>query len=239
MRGLARHLTLTQRLLAIVAMSVVPAAAGLLYFILAIHADREREVRDQALRTSELAALEIERIITGADGVLRTIALVPSIRHRTADCDVFLAEARRPAAAAPRLRRRRPEGTVRCASGFSFGPDGVAGQSWLRPALASASFVVGEYTRSAPEGTAYLPVAVATGDDGDRTVVMTGIDLGWLGARLRERSPRRRAARFAVADRNGVLLAREPEPGTLRREPASRPPTCRWSARRRPAPPRS
>ena len=131
MTGPARHLTLTQRLLAIVAMSVVPAAAGLVYFILAIHADREREVRDQALRTSGFAALEIERIITGADGILRTVALVPTIRHLTADCDAFLTKV---AARLPQLRGfvvADPEGKVRCASGFSFGPDGVGGQSWL------------------------------------------------------------------------------------------------------------
>ena len=40
---------------------------------------------------------------------------------------------------------------------------------------------------------------------------MTGIDLGWLGARLRERSLSPGSA-LAVADRNGVLIAREPEP---------------------------
>ena len=40
---------------------------------------------------------------------------------------------------------------------------------------------------------------------------MTGIDLDWLGARLRERNLAQGSA-LAVADRNGTLIAREPDP---------------------------
>lgn len=211
MTGLAGHLTLRQRLLALVALAIVPPLAALIYFILAIHAERERDVRGQALRTSELAALEISRIVSGADGILKTLAIAPSVRHLAPDCDSVLAEV---AARLPQLRGflvADATGTVRCAAGFAYGPEGVSGQSWFQPALERDGLVVGDYTRSQPGEAPYLPVALATDGDAARQILMTGIDLGWLGALLRERNPTPGSS-LAVADRNGTLIAREPEP---------------------------
>ena len=54
-------------------------------------------------------------------------------------------------------------------------------------------------------------MAVSTAHEGDSGVVMSGIDLDWLGARLRERNLAQGSA-LAVADRNGTLIAREPDP---------------------------
>ena len=44
----ARQLTLRQRLVALVAVAIVPAVVALAYFIAAFHEQREGEVRDQA-----------------------------------------------------------------------------------------------------------------------------------------------------------------------------------------------
>ena len=80
MWGAARRLTLTQRVVAIVAVATLPATAALPFFIASIHRERAGEVRDQALRTSQIVSLEMERIVTGAEGVLQTVALVPAVR---------------------------------------------------------------------------------------------------------------------------------------------------------------
>ncbi len=211
MTGWARHLTLRQRLIALVALSIVPALAALVYLILSIHEGHEREVREQALRTSDLAALEVRRIITGANGILKTLAIAPPVKDLGPDCDGFLHEE---AAQLPQLSGflvADRSGRVLCAAGFDTGPEGVSGQSWFQPALEGDGFAIGEYTRSQPGEAPYLPVAISTGDPANPGVLMTGIDLDWLGALLRERNPTPGSS-LAVADRNGILIAREPEP---------------------------
>ena len=206
----ARKLTLTQRLLALVAVAVLPAALALVYFIGAIHAEREREVRDVAVRTSQMAALEMERIVTDAQGILETLALAPSVRIGI--CDDYLDEV---SARLPHLRGfavAYADGTVRCSTGLAFGPDGLAGEPWFAASQAgAAAFVVGEYTGGRPDEAAYLPVAVRTEVGGQPLVMVTGIDLAWLGVRMRERNLAKGSA-LAIADRNGVLIAREPDP---------------------------
>ena len=105
------------------------------------------------MRTSELAALEIERIITGADGILRTVALAPSVRFLTTNCDAYLGEV---AARLPQLRgfvvadpdghgalRRPASASGRRASPVSPG----SGRRSTAP-----RFVVGEYTLHAGGG---------------------------------------------------------------------------------------
>jgi two-component sensor histidine kinase len=69
---------------------------------------------------------------------------------------------------------------------------------------------VGDFTQARRDEPAYLPVALPISDAGRRTVLVTGIDLAWLGARLRDRSLT--GSSFTIADRNGVMLAREPMP---------------------------
>jgi two-component sensor histidine kinase len=197
-------MTLRQRLLAIVAVAMLPASLGLPYLIADGHHQREREIHDQALRTSQIVALEMERIVAGAEAVLRTLAVTPAVRRP--DCSDYLAlvDANLPQLAGFAVTRL--DGTKVCATG-AIGDDPVGDQAWFTEALGRGGFAVGTYT--AGPGGAYLPVAIAT-EEAPPRVLVTAIDLGWLGARLRERNLARGSA-LAIADRNGVLIAREPE----------------------------
>lgn len=211
MWGIARRLTLRQRLLAIVAVAIVPMAAALIYLIVAIHNERAREVRDQAFRTSQIAALEMERIVTGAQSVLESVALAPSVAALDVDCDRYLA------AVAERIEYLHgfavadADGTVICSSDLAFGADGLAGTRWFAPSQPVDTFLVGEYAPGNEPGAAFLPLALWFDASGTTRVIVTGIDLDWLGARLRERRLAQGSA-LAVADRAGTIIAREPEP---------------------------
>ena len=213
MWGAARRLSLTQRVMAIVAVAIVPASAALPFFIVSIHQEREREMSDLALRTSQIAALEMERIVTGAEGVLQTLALAPPIRAFEAPaCSAYLAEVVNRLPQLSGLAVADPEGRVRCAAGLSFGAEGVASAAWFAEAMTKGAFVVGRYAGSRPDEPAYLPVALPVGEPGEiAAVVVGGIDVAWLGARLRERNLAQGSA-LAVADGDGTILAREPDP---------------------------
>src|SRR5262245_36310540 len=86
MFGIVRRMTLRQRLVALVAVAIVPGFVALLLFIGAFHREREREVRDQALRTSEIIALEMNRIVSGTGSVLETLAFAPAVRLASPAC---------------------------------------------------------------------------------------------------------------------------------------------------------
>ncbi|MFO1208297.1 MAG: sensor histidine kinase [Amaricoccus sp.] len=206
-------MSLRRRVVALVAVAIIPATAALPYFIASIHETREREARDLALLTSQIAALEMERIVTGAQGILETLAVAPTVRHFEAPaCDDYLAEV---AHRLPQLRGLAvadPAGRVLCVAGLAFPSDDVAAEGWFSDAVASNAFVVGTFAGAhRPDEAPYLPVALPV-MAGDRiaSVVVGGIDLAWLGARLRERDLARGSA-LAVADRDGTILAREPD----------------------------
>lgn len=213
MWGAARRLTLRQRLVAIVAVAILPVAAAFPYFIASIHHEREREVRDLALRTSEIASLEMERIITGAQSVLETLAYSPAVgQFQSPACDGYLAEITRRLPQLRGLAIAAPDGEVRCTSGIFLGPEDLGSEDWFASALRDNRFVVGEYVGARPDEPAFLPIALPLGENGRVTaIIVSGIDLDWLGARLRERDLAKGSA-LAVADRNGVLIAREPDP---------------------------
>lgn len=211
-RKITPKLTLTQRLLALVAMAAVPAMAGLVYFILAIHHEREREVRDQAFRTSQIASLEIERIIAGAQGILQAVALSPALSEEDPSaCRSYLD------AVAAHLTQFRgfevidTDGKVVCSSqDLQLTGQDVAAAPWFQEARDTGIFSVGLYSTTPSGDGAFLPLALPVSVDGRDMVVMAGINLDWLTARLRERRVSDGGA-VVIADRNAVILAREPE----------------------------
>ena len=205
MHRIARQMTLRQRLLAIVAVAIVPGVVGLAFLIAAGHRQREREVRDQALRTSQIVALEMERIVTGAEAVLQ--ASRSARRSGVPGCRELSRGDRRGAAAALGLRRRRTgrDAHLRDRGDRGSGAEGAAVvRGGVRPPRPR-----GRHLHHGP-GSPYLPVAISTEDARPR-VLATAIDLAWLGARLRERKLAAGSV-LTVADREGTLLAREPEP---------------------------
>ena len=212
MWGVTPRLTLRHRVVATVAVAIIPAVIALPYFIASIHETREREVRDMAVRASQLAALEMERIVTGARGILETLTFAPAVRDfESKACNDYLAEV------APRLPQfdglavADLDGKVRCIAGLDPPLGGVRGADWFRDAVKRDAFVVGTYTAPPAPAAAYLPVALPIDRDGQlAAVIMAAIDVHWLADRLGERSFAQGSA-LAIADRNGILLAREPD----------------------------
>jgi len=225
MWGFRPNLSLTQRLLALVAVAAVPALAGLVYFIVAIHQERAREVRDQALRASQIASLEVERIVTGAQGLLQAVALADSVTGRDpAACAAYLDSL---ASHLPQFRGFdvvAADGSVICgSSSLRIAQADVLKSTWFRDARATGRFSVGVYSGAQPGEIGYLPLALPVLRDGEHgVVVMAAVDLAWLAARLAERQTAEEGT-VVIADRNGIILARQPHNegyvGTSMREP--------------------
>lgn len=213
MWGFRPNLSLTQRLLALVAMAAVPALAGLVYLILAIHEERAREVRDQAFRSGQIASLEVERIVTGAQGVLQAVALLDEVIGGNAGaCAAYLDSL---AVQLPQFRGFAvvaADGGVVCGStGLPLTQAEVLKSTWFRDARATGSFSVGVYSGAQPGEIGYLPLALPVLREGRQGVVVAAaIDLAWLAERLAERQVVDGGA-VVIADRNGIILARQPQ----------------------------
>ena len=210
-------MTLTRRLFILTAVALLPALAIVFYNLLSSHREREREVHDLARRTSQLASLEMERIVSGAEGVLRTLASAPIVKtFDTVRCSQYFADVNAQLPQFTLIAAIDGSGTLRCHTTMPSTALHPEDRPHFKEVMRTGQFTVGEYTVSPVNGRPNLPLAVPiTGPDGDVIgAVVGGLDLEWLGKRLRERDSLR-ASSITIADRNGVIVAREPDPGSF------------------------
>ena len=207
----APGLSLSQRLLLLTAVALLPALAILGFNELSLRKAREAEVHAYALRMSELASLELERIVTGADALLIAVANAPVVQANLAGCEAYMD---RLGALLPQLSLINitdVDGQSICAS--SGAPDDIrpALSEKLRALLATNMFSVGEYT-ALSKGPALLLGTQRTAPDGSlQGYVIAAISLDYLGRVLNDR-PFAQGSALTIADRNGMILAREPLP---------------------------
>src|SRR6218665_3338563 len=86
----APSLSLNQRLLLLTAVALLPALAILGFNEFSLRKAREAEVHAYALRMSELAALEMERILTGAGALMVAVANAPAVQAGAAECQGYM-----------------------------------------------------------------------------------------------------------------------------------------------------
>ncbi|HWU60550.1 MAG TPA: HWE histidine kinase domain-containing protein [Ensifer sp.] len=181
---------------------------------ISMKAARIKQIHAEAYRTGELAALEINRLMIGLEDTLSAISAAAALDgDNLTTCGDYLS----------RLSRQMPQfagiavldgqGTVRCrqepgAVGMSLGD-----RPYVRKALAGQR-AVGTYVVGRLSGSKILPIAVPVVDASGAVhgVVAGSLNLAWLQNRLNERNfaP---GGNLTIADRDGVILARYPDPG--------------------------
>ncbi len=176
---------------------------------------RHAEVRNAALRNAQSAAFEIQRFIADVQVVLVTVSHVADVRNiQETGCAAYIADLRPELTHLTGLSVLDLDGRYRCGfkpasaiqGDFSYSPIFLA-------ALKAQAAVIGEYTIGSTSGRPVLPIALAVRDGAGRPlgVLVASLDLAWLDDRLKERGlpP---GGSITVADRNGVIIAREPLP---------------------------
>jgi len=182
--------------------------------VLTSQRENEAVVHRQAARTSEQTALEVERLISGAESVLRAMAVTPSVRRGDYTvCSKLLADM---AAAIPSLSAIsviNADGLPRCAPTSRQSVPDMGDREYFIEAMATPERIVGIFTIDRFTGKRVLPVALQIGgaEDAPLGVAVAYIDLDWLEARLQDRSHIPDSS-LTIADRNGTILARVPDP---------------------------
>lgn len=206
-------LSLRWRLVSIAVAALVPTVAVLAYNEASLRRSRTAEVHELALRSARLANSELARIIEGAQNVMQALAAFSAVREFGPGCNETLVRVAGQLDQLATISIMDQAGTVRCGSRPELGNLSVREQPWFTRTLATAAPQVGQFV--APNGAlpAMLPVTWPLRDDKGVTVavLVAGIDLGWLGSRLKERGLSRDGA-LTVADGAGVIVSRDPLP---------------------------
>jgi hypothetical protein len=100
---------------------------------------------------------------------------------------------------------------VRCGPGSQSGVT-IADRTHFKEALAGAEFVVGDYMIGRSSHRPVLPLAVPVPSMGGAgPIVVASIDLQWLSRSLAHRGAPPQGS-ITMADRNGIIIARQPQP---------------------------
>jgi HAMP domain-containing protein len=202
-----------KRLVAVALTALTPAIGMLAYNEITARSERSTEVHRQAAQTARQAASEVRSVIEGIKGLLIATASIPSIAEKDpAACNTVLKSVASKLASVQNILVLDQSGKLVCDSmGWEPGTD-FGDREYVQRALATDDLVVGEYTVARVSHRAILPMAVAL-KRGSETIgiLATGVRLEWLQDRIRERglSP---GGSLTIADRKGVILARNPEP---------------------------
>ena len=203
------------RLLALVAVALLPAIAIQAYNEFDLRGARQVEVQTQALSLAKLAAEEQQQIIQGIRQVLIVLSELPAIRSKDSSaCNESLAG----------LKSRFPgfltfvvtdvNGQPFCDSNGNRKPVSVAKRPYFAEVLKSRAFTVGEFSIGLSVPRKVIQFALPfDGDDGQISgVIIAALGLDWLADNIAQKGVPAGDA-VAITDRNSTYLARYPDNG--------------------------
>ncbi|MGQ9367292.1 PAS domain S-box protein [Azospirillum sp. ST 5-10] len=206
-------MSLLHRLILLVCLALVPAAAIEIDNELRLQALREAEIHRDAEHLVRLVEGEHVRLVEGIRQVLVTLALTDAVRDGDdARCQALLDRLRPDFPAYQHIRVAGRDGRVRCATDRGAVGIDISRGVHVRHALAGGGFGTGEHIWQQTSGASALPFAIPYVDDAGRVAgVVTGvIELDWLNRYLAAK-PLPPGTSVTIADRAGVVLARVPE----------------------------
>ncbi|MBI1865487.1 MAG: PAS domain S-box protein [Nitrospirae bacterium] len=203
------------RIFLIIIVSILPAAAFILY---GAAERRQHEMKSAARQVSQLAGVladDIGRTVNETDTLLRVISRLPEVAEdRGAACPALLADIRLRDPRYANLGAAGASGCVFCSAQPLAGPVTAADRTYFREAMKTGGFTAGEFQVGRITG---LPVFVfgypITDKDGrPQGAVFAALDLAWLNRHLAGLShPLGLGTTLALVDRSGTILARHPE----------------------------
>lgn|GEM_PF-803428 len=205
--------SVTSRLLLLTILALMPALLVLTYNLFSARQAAYREIHNSALITGHLASLEMRRIVSSIRSTLDVLSTVPILRTGPGrPCSDYVRVVDEKLEMLENITVLSAAGELLCTSKPATSSQ-FADRAYYQEALASRDFVVGAYILDRITGDPTLPMALPVLDQGEvRQIIVAYLDLGWLGTRVREREYSSGGNSLTVADRNGVILAREPFP---------------------------
>jgi signal transduction histidine kinase/ActR/RegA family two-component response regulator len=203
---------LLARLLVIVVLAMLPAILVLVSFQHELQINRRVQARTVALRQAEILNTSLGAIVEGARQLMTTITHFERVNRFDPACTAVLQGVTKDLPSYAFLAVANAQGVAVCISTRTTMPPGVV-EAMAANAMAEPGFAIGQYRAASPGYPAFLSFGLpfTAEPSGSKGVVLAGLSLEWLGQFVA--SIRRPAdAIFSIVDRNGIVLAREPDP---------------------------
>lgn len=223
-------MSLTKRIVGLVALALMPALAIQGYNEYALRAARSEAVRAEAMRTARSVAADLGQFGRGVRQSLGILAEVPEIRGKDPEvCTPYLRTLLDKVPGAFFFAVVDADGSVVCNTlGSARGAYSLGNRRYFQDAMRTGGFVVGDHVRGrvTDKPTIQLAQALAGPDGRPDGVVLASIDLDYLaGQQARAGLPQ--DATLTVADKAGAILIRLPNHAEWVGKPL---PPAFWSA---------
>ncbi len=203
---------LLTRLLILVVVATLPAVLVMAYIQSNLRSEGRLRIASESLRQAELLNADMTNVIEGARQLTHAISHFSTVRNGDSACNADIRDLRGELPSYAEIAVIRDDGRIICstdATAQNRADAAVAGH--VKEVVGSGSFAIGTYAPATSTRGAILPLSLPfTLVSGGRAVVMVGLSLDWMGGHLKElkRPPE---SNIAIADRNGVTIARYPE----------------------------
>jgi two-component sensor histidine kinase len=205
---------LAQRVAVVLMAGLLPVVAVGIWNTIELRHAKRVEVENSALRQAELASSELQRMFEGVRGVLFAVAQTQAVQSSDpVECSAYLTSIASALDYMAGISVLDKNGVVWCSSDPQAVGADVSDRSYLKTALAADTFTVGEYLVGRVTGQPVLPVSLPVHDAARNQAgaIVASINLQWISDQLKERGVPEGGS-VTVADRSGVILARQPFP---------------------------
>jgi diguanylate cyclase (GGDEF)-like protein len=207
-------MSIVTRMFALMALTLLLVASGVLFSGLQLRQNRIEELRNDTKQLARIAELDMVRILEGTHQLLATLAKLP-VDHGwdVRACSVVAATANRNFEYDHLVAVDR-NGARQCASSGSPEILGkvMADRELFDRIIATAGFSVGSYGIGIVSGNEVLRVGYPIVDETGAVVgaMYAGINLTWLNTAIDEWHLGAKTAIY-ITDRNGIQIARQPD----------------------------
>jgi PAS domain S-box-containing protein len=201
-------------MLLLVAAALVPAVAVQAYYERGARTARERAAEADALRLVRLVSADLDSVLDGARQFLTAAAGLEAIRSRApAACALVIDGLLRATPRYANIVATDEAGRVVCTNRPALLGADASGSAWYQLLREGGPAAVGNFAIGIASGkpSLHLALALDPARHGIGGALIAALDLDWLAARLAE-VPLPAGGMVSVVDRNGVILARWPDP---------------------------
>ncbi|UPT99129.1 cache domain-containing protein [Bradyrhizobium barranii subsp. apii] len=202
-------MTILSRLLALVAVALLPAISIQAYNEVNLRRARQVDVQNQALGLAKLAAEQQQQIVQGIRQVLIALSELPAIKAKDSKgCNAAMAGMRSRFPAFLTFVATDLSGQPFCDTNTDRKPVNVSGRPYFADALKTGAFTVGQFSIGLSVDRKLIQFALPFyGDDGQPGgVIIAPLGLDWLADYI-ARAGVPAGDALAITDRNGTYLA--------------------------------
>lgn len=207
-------MSLRTRLMLLLAVSLLPLLAALLYSEVAQQRERQEEIRRDATRQALQLSAELTRLVEGVQQTLRAVAASPLVRQSAAaTCDDYLHSLELPAHGSAAIGVSDATGRVHCLSRrVSAQQLDVRDRYYFTEAMRTNEMVTGVYAvgRAAGAKAVHFGFPLQDGSGRPVGVAFAPLNLHWLAEQLSARALAP-GSTVTITDRHGTVLVRLPE----------------------------